>query len=216
MKSMLLKARELQSVLDTQEVTKRLVIRDVDETAEFLRLERDPYMTAISRSGEEYPKKVKGLYACFSSDINDYPLFKMPYEPGEVIYVRRLWEMPCERSVYYGSDYNYRDSAKWRSCTQEPFTPGRLFLRVKDIKVERLQDITGEEALRSGVLSERPYIQYERVGQLEAYARKQYAKQWDAGLDSLARAERGWDANPWVTVVLLERTKNEEALKETK
>jgi len=76
-----------------------------------------------------------------------------------------------------------------------PRRAARLFLRLKGIRAERLQDITPEDVIKEGIKAD-PY------GRLPIQA---FADLWD-GLNE-AR-EYGWFINPYVFVYIFERIKD--------
>lgn len=149
-----------------------------------------------------------------------------PYQSGDTLYVKETWERfeccSCEgdehgncpeepsKSVLdkYGNGcYVYRASdeiwgdAKWHSSIHMPKEAARIFLRVTDIRVERLQDITGEQCLAEGVEKEA----LSEVG--EEFTRGMFNDIWDSTLKKSDLARYGWDANPWVWVIEFERIK---------
>ena len=70
-----------------------------------------------------------------------------------------------------------------------PRAAARIFLRVTDVRVERLQEITDTDAHAEGMDSPSyPIIQYKDL--------------WD---DLNAKRGCGWDSNPWVWVYAFER-----------
>lgn len=154
-------------------------------------------------------------------DIQSYIQKYAPYAPGDILYLRETWRKDVGRYMYK-ADYSdgekfYRDgkevSIKWRTSIHMPREVARIFLRVTDVRVERLHDITPEQAMKEGVVSKenRPFIMYEQVGQIEAYARnKIFPNVWDSTIQKSDRAIYGWDANPWVWVIEFERCEKPE------
>ena len=153
---------------------------------------------------------------------------KLPYQLGDVLYVPEAWK--CH-AIYgeLGYEVEFRDgervqlqfldkscAVKWAKYSNKPkknwqspyFMPreaARLFLRITDIRVERLQDITGEDALKEGAVTQRPYFMYEEVGALERYARGKFEELWNCTLKGADRMYYGWDKNPWVIVISFEK-----------
>lgn len=126
---------------------------------------------------------------------------KPPYLPGDVLYVRETWASPSAAEIANGADpemYLYKADPlhraawdKWRPSIHMPKEAARIFLRVTDVRVERLQDITEEEKLAEG--APRGYGQYN------------FYELWDRTIKSADRETYGWDANPWVWVIEFER-----------
>ena len=76
-------------------------------------------------------------------------MVRPPYFPGDILYVREAFFKDALRYMYKA---NYSDSEKffqndkevsikWRPSIHMPREAARIFLRVKDVWVERLQDI---------------------------------------------------------------------------
>lgn len=156
-------------------------------------------------------------------NVNEFHFIKVPICPGDILYVRETWANLLypdghTRYVYKATDtYPFGEKTvlqfRWHPSIHMPYEAARIFLRVTDVRVERLQDITPEQAVKEGVIGpeNRPYIQYERVGQLEWYARNRlFPPLWDSTINPADRALYSWDANPWVWVIEFERCEKPE------
>lgn len=143
-------------------------------------------------------------------------LCKSPYEQGDVLYVRETW---CSR--YDGEKYFYLadkctkreekklldyGEVKWRPSIHMPKEAARIFLKVKDVRVERLQDITDEGAYREGA-SDKDVIYQTGARVLE------FEKIWDSTIKKSDMEKYGWNANPWVWVIKFERCEKPEEWK---
>lgn len=76
------------------------------------------------------------------------PQVKLPYQPGDILWVRETWakRIHSDNRYYYKADNNLgaifnREDDKWRSPIFMPREAARIFLRVTDVRVERVQDI---------------------------------------------------------------------------
>jgi len=94
------------------------------------------------------------------------------YEPGDLLWVRERWthdgpDIATVRSRYedalsggigFGPYYLATESApdtlKWRPSIHMPLWASRLTLRVTDVKLERLQEISEADAIREGAPNE--------------------------------------------------------------
>lgn len=122
---------------------------------------------------------VTNLVAHFSwSWAEDFAGFdvKKPYRPGDILYVRETWrawrarlyeaEIHIEfkaggkgsvlqfqnRKDYDNFFVNWGVGTRWHPSIHMPRDATRIFLRVTDVRVERLQDITPEQAVKEGVV----------------------------------------------------------------
>lgn len=97
----------------------------------------------------------------------------------------------------------------WRSSRYMPKKYCRLWLRVTDVRVERLQEISEKDAEAEG-FSYQPGIGYRAEGVstlLDSLTYNNARSPFRALWDSLnAKKGHGWDTNPWVWVISFERT----------
>lgn len=160
---------------------------------------------------------------------------KPPYQPGDILYVRETWErFECwncdgdergncpkepKKSVLdktYGC-YMYRATdeisgdAKWHPSIHMPKEAARIWLKVTNVRVERLQDITPKDAENEGVGN----LFYEDIGYGEknygtevdpeyGIVKEQFAWLWESTIKKSDIDRYGWDANPWVWVIEFE------------
>lgn len=114
------------------------------------------------------------------------------------------------QTVYYKSDYHADmwNTAKWRPSIHMPKGAARIFLRVTGVRVERLQDVTEEQAKCEGVGDPYGYQSAEWYDQKELttnYHINSFAGLWDSTVKKSDLAKYGWNANPWVWVIEFER-----------
>ena len=150
---------------------------------------------------------------------NNIPASKSPYHPGDILYVRETWYKDPTRYMYKA---NYSDTEKffrdgkevqikWRPSIHMPKEAARLFLRVTDVRVERLQDMRLIDCLKEGV-----QLTIAEQGDLVIQglrARDRFSGVWDSTIKPADLPLYGWDANPWVWVIEFERISKEAALK---
>ena len=149
------------------------------------------------------------------------PARKPQYCPGDILYVRETWcKTDCfglqDGYVYKANDNSILEETgfapKWRPSIHMPREAARIFLRVKDVRVERLQNITYEDCLCEGIAKE-------EIDERDAFrpvtsAKWLFAQLWDSTIKPADRALYGWAANPWVWVIEFERISKEEALRD--
>lgn len=128
---------------------------------------------------------------------------KPTYKVGDILYVRETWArysicigvMP---TIYYKADGITPDNIKWIPSIYMPKEAARIFLRVTDVRVERLQDITEKQAIAEGIrigMGGEPYFS----------CRDAYAPLWNSAVKRADRDKYGWAANPWVWVIEFEK-----------
>lgn len=146
-----------------------------------------------------------------------------PYRPGDILYVRETFGTYNEEYYLYRADYPdgatgydfdgvWCDLPGWRPSIHMPKEAARIFLRVTDVRVERLQDITEEQCAREGCNGVFTGTG-EHIGSgWEVTPQDEFNKLWDSTIKPVDRALYGWDANPWVWVIEFERVDNPELL----
>jgi hypothetical protein len=124
------------------------------------------------------------------------------------------WSMrgmkPRNKYYVYGADnIKYADGydgLRWQSPAIMPKEAVRIFLKVTDVMVERLQNITDEDAKAEGS----NHKNGKNVGveeKLYKTAIDRFVDIWDSTIKKSDLARYGWDANPYVWVVEFERVK---------
>lgn len=160
----------------------------------------------------------------FWEDNPEKHYMKPPYRPGDILWVRETWS-PVNvrpRRYIYKADVDRRIGEGvglplcWHPSIHMPREAARIFLRLTDVRVERLQDITAEGALDEGTNVEFPepkpsYISlaYTEM-RLKPAARQSFASLWDSTIKPADRPTYGWEANPWVWCIEFERCEKPE------
>lgn len=93
---------------------------------------------------------------------------------------------------------------EWKPSLFMPKEAARIFLKVTDVRVERLQDITSEQIGREGVEVEYPHV---LNGEEKRYA---FSTLWNNTIKKSDIDRYGWDVNPWVWVIEFERCEKPE------
>lgn len=153
---------------------------------------------------------------CFGFGINEYggsiQYAKPPYQPGDTLYVRETWMDYAGLTMYKADCDIYRlDSLNfagfvWHPSIHMPKGAARIWLKVTDVRVERLQDITSEQISREGVEVEYPHV---LNGEEKRYA---FSTLWNSTIKKSDIDTYGWDANPWVWVIEFERCEKPEGV----
>ncbi len=184
-----------------------------------------------------------GLYTLFAEgtcyenqhfeEIVQY--LKKPYQPGDILYVRETWGHPI--SLNSDKQYVFRadkiaengfknDSHIWYPSIHMPKEAARIWLKVTDVRVERLQDIDEDGVWNEGFRFTPPCltrvsadghtceldgpcmssIKYCDMTMGELFGREL----WNNTIKKSDLDRYGWDANPWVWVVEFERCEKPE------
>lgn len=152
----------------------------------------------------------KGYISCRGTFADGYgeKFFKLPCEPGDILYVRETWKK-APNGYYYYEDWQRNDIAdvtKWKPSIHMPKEAARIWLKVTDVRVERLQEITSEQICREGVEVEYPHV---LNGEEKRYA---FSRLWDSTIKKSDLDRYGWNASPWVWVIEFERCEKTEGV----
>lgn len=141
----------------------------------------------------------------------------MPYRPGDILWVRESFCPLDDDHVVDGIKYAYKADAtpeserarkdfgyKWCPSIHMPREAARIFLRVKKVRVERLQEITHEGIAKEGIVTIGSPGSQERVNPFFAFRNL-----WNTTIKPSDRAFYGWDVNPWVWVIEFEKISKE-------
>ena len=150
-----------------------------------------------------------------------------PYQPGDILYVRETftwcpcWDCGldttpdgCKNPVIYDfkkkehgcymyrascEDSKYSSADTWHPSIHMPKEAARIFLKVTDVRVERLQEIDIEGIRNEGLSSAAVHC-----GDMEI-ALKEWEILWNSTIKKSDLDRYGWDANPYVWVIEFER-----------
>lgn len=140
------------------------------------------------------------------------------YQVGDVLWVRETWQHAYDfdgddqaiegtgRYLYAATDSSpfgmwvrddgsHTETMPWRPSVHMPREAARIFLRVKNVRAERVEDISRADAIEEG---------FENEGDWGAESYFWWA--WD---ELYAKRDYGVDANPWVWVIEFERCEAE-------
>jgi len=132
------------------------------------------------------------------------------YEPGSLNVLRASndeYAENCKRVLYRATDTIPDDVAlKWRPSIHMPRWASRINLLVKEIRVERLQEITEEGAKAEGVWDMRNETGDAGWGAGEPAPSQYSYRNGFRDLWNRINAKRGfpWESNPWVWTVKFE------------
>lgn len=147
-----------------------------------------------------------GTLLSYENNYGDFikPVKLCQYQPGDILYVRETWKK-APNGYYYYEDWQRNDIAnitKWKPSIHMPKEAARIWLKVTDVRVERLQEITEEQAKLEGCNS----------GMLTGpcTARGQFENLWNSTIKKSDLDLYGWDANPRVWVIEFDRCEKPE------
>jgi hypothetical protein len=117
-------------------------------------------------------------------------------KPGDLLWVRETWSRVDGR-YYFKADgaedelqeEHSLDKISWKPSIYMPKAASRIWAMVEEIRVERVQDITEDDAKAEGC------IQYEKETDWMT-AKYGYQILWES-----INGEESWGSNPWVWVI---------------
>lgn len=229
MKPILFNTEMVRAILEGRKtVTRRVVKPD-----QLLGLQPD---RCPNKLPEEFIKEKPLLFKPYC-DMSDNELvmsiFKPPYEVNDILYVRETW-IPKEseengklvKGFAYKADFTgYESMFAWRPSIHMPKEAARIFLKVTDVRVERLQDITREQVHKEGVPSrtagENTIMLRAETETGEVIEQNgiemchvDFATLWDSTIKKDQLKYYSWNANPYVWVIEFERVEKPAAVTE--
>ena len=151
------------------------------------------------------------------------PTAVAPYCVCDILWVRETWGIGIQIAggIIYKADYTIKaplaDGEKWRPSIFMPRNAARIFLRVTDVRAERLQDISVQDAKDEGIrvhangckdgLAFGCYNGDNCVYNKCKRPIEYFHELWDS---INFKRGYGWDTNPWVWVISFERCEKQE------
>ena len=197
----------------------------------------------------------KGYISCRGTFADGYgeKFFKLPCEPGDILYVRETFAWcPCwdcgldiepgrcsnaTAKIYKEGEYGcymYRASCEdneypsadtWHPSIHMPKEAARIWLKVKDVRVERLQEMKPVDVIKEGAYPDCwdclntygesglqcCYGTEEQCSQCDEVM-MEWEKLWTSTIKKSDLDCYGWDANPYVWVIEFERCEKPEGV----
>lgn len=145
---------------------------------------------------------------------------KAPYQIGDILYVRETFcEVPYEYEhipmenghitvpkIAYRADSKIDYTGIWKPSIHMPKELARIFLKVTNVRVERLQDMSIQDMINEGVkasdiTTNRGVIEYRVINRFEEL--------WDSTIKKKDLGKYGFGADPWAWVIEFERVEAE-------
>ena len=125
-----------------------------------------------------------------------------PICPSDILYVRESYSELSFGYVYKADGENIDhlgNVIKWHPSIHMPKEAARIWLKVTDVRVERLQDMTDDDAEAEGCFD----YTSTALG---------FPDVWDSTIKKSDLDRYGWNANPWVWVIEFERCEKPEGV----
>lgn len=146
-----------------------------------------------------------------------------PYQPGDILYVRETWqylyELDGNEQIIEGTGKYYyaatdtipfdtyvdasgvtHERVPWHPSIHMPKEAARIWLKVANVRVERLQEITPQGAWKEGARCSCLHPVPDCAGNKTAFVNI-----WNSTIKKSDIDRYGWDANPWVWVIEFEQ-----------
>ena len=157
---------------------------------------------------------------------NSITNYKSKYQIDDILWVRETFcdvshNLENENCFLYKADFlgTTAELVKWKPSLFMPKEAARIFLKVTNVRCERLQDISNNDAMAEGILIERQKMQNgEGWFYPKNYLAKnngefgpthfgigQYKISFETLWDSINAKKQPWESNPWVWVYNFER-----------
>lgn len=153
-----------------------------------------------------------------------------PYKTGDILYVREMWcALPVNEAghmrghcvYYYRADGDLRPEGwrgKWHPSIRMPKEAARIWLKITDVRIERLQEMKPVDVIKEGAYpdcwdclntygesgSQCCYGTEEQCSQCDEVM-MEWEKLWNSTIKKSDLDCYGWDANPWVWVIEFDR-----------
>lgn len=233
MKPIIFNTEMVRAILDGRKIVTRRVVKNIPSDYRFINTEENPDVI-FDNDPSEKERVLKGLWATFEAKDDvpiDFPMRKAPYQVGDILYVRETFGYSCwaaftnETIFKAGASERAEKAVKcgsgWKPSIHMPREAARIFLRVTDISVHRVQDINDENARKEGCVDREDF---RRVWN-DCYAKPRPIKgdngiithyesyPWEDIHETRICKGKPWYVigNPWVWVIEFERIGREEA-----
>ena len=184
-------------ILFSAEMVRAILHGRKTQTRRVVKLTADGHVQAPSKHLRWYPTDPGAIQACRYG------------QAGDLLWVRETWARHAS-GVDYAADFaavSRPQAGPWRPSIHMPRWASRITLRTTDIRVERLQDISEDDARAEGAMWHDGGTYWHSgwshdYSDVHADAYSSFARLWNK-----INGPGAWDANPWVWAISFERVK---------
>ena len=153
---------------------------------------------------------------------NEPCIRKAPYQSGDILYVRETFIQAAAHIFWYKADNNswISEGLHWKPSIHMPKEAARIWLKVTDVRVKRLQEMKPVDVIKEGAYPDcwDCLNTYGESGSQCCYGTEEecsrcdemmmeWEKLWTTTIKKSDLDCYGWNANPWVWVIEFERCK---------
>lgn len=226
-------------------VVKQMAIKPILFNTEMVRAILDGRKSCTRRLVKIQPKDNEYTVVFTRKDVQiktEKTTAKSPYQVGDILYVRETyvaWYLPHGENTYcyratepngnkrptspeYGCDWEVKP---WRPSIHMPKEAARIWLKVTEVRVERLQEMKPADVIKEGAYpdcwdclntygesgSQCCYGTEEQCSQCDEVM-MEWEKLWTSTIKKSDLDRYGWDANPYVWVISFERCEKPEGV----
>ncbi len=162
------------------------------------RLFKSPLCKAMEPAREIFPESGKWIARLKNGKCYEYPIICPFGEPGDYLWVKETWA-PALGEIAYKADYSKdvlsekRNRGIWKPSIHMSKTAARIWLKITEVKPQRIQNITEDEAREEGIRVGK-ILNFGEIGQVNF--REGFIVKWISiyGIESFYE-------NPWVWAI---------------
>ena len=214
-KPILFNTEMVRAILDGRKTCTRRIIKPQWEECPHCKYVHKEYI---------YDELAENVY-CAKCGYPLVPERRAPYHTDDILYVRETWKK-APNGYYYYEDWQRNDIAdvtKWHPSIHMPKEAARIWLKVTNVRVERLQEMKPVDVIKEGAYpdcwdclntygesgSQCCYGTEEQCSQCDEVM-MEWEKLWTSTIKKSDIDRYGWDANPYVFVIEFERCEKPE------
>lgn len=215
-KPILFSTEMVRAILDGRKTCTRRICKDANEYTvpdmDFYNDDRRTYAVHNFADNEQMEQLSTAERTC-------------PICPGDILYVREtVWQkigyyldIDGETKPSWYNEFKYvasdeKPETGWnyswakRPSIHMPKEAARIWLKVTDVRVERLQEITVDDCHREGINIETSAVtDGETLNRNHDFSLEKFEILWDSTVKKSDIDRYSWDANPYVWVISFER-----------
>jgi hypothetical protein len=207
-KPILLNTEMVRAILDRRKTVTRRAVKYKYSNTE-MKMKTDKYGTRLIEIQKDVEGETHGKNPDGSSwqKLLAYIEPRPPYRPGDILYVRETWSEWTDGYLYKAWTGPFPQAGqsaimKWRPSIHMPKEAARIWLKVTDVRVERLQDMNAGDAILEGI------SMHDLMNPRSIF--DEFQKVWNSTIKKSELDRYGWEADPFVWVISFERCEKPE------